>query len=178
MNPFLRTAIQTKKLTWTPFDFYGDYRFRPPSTQAGRRYLCCDIHGYMAVCIWGVSDWLIDVGDFNHDAILNSMKNDAVLAVLRKSARKLTDEQFDEWFEEAREVLYEGKESDSIYFDEVEWFMELPNPPMIDSIDANEQDIDAALFDQSSDLMAHIEASLKSYLMKPSLKQRESNDSP
>ena len=166
MNPLLTSATLRKQLFWTSFCWYADGS-KPDSFKSGNKYLCCDLHGNMAVCTWSVTDWVIYVDDFTTNSIRESLEKDAAYLLARSLCdHKFTRKDFEEVAYEVKENLYEGTEQSSVYFDEVEWYMELPNPPTQYVEDLPEgSDISAAVFDQSTDLMAHVEAAIKSYVV-------------
>lgn len=165
---------KTKRLYWQPFDFLTDEK--PHDVEYGRRYLCLDIHGNMAVCRWDVTDWCIDVGEFDlcairkqmHSEVAAVMCSEYIKAVLPKQAfEAITDnEEFYEFAEEVSAKLYELSSDAPVYFDDVEWYMELPRAPAmhLDSLDG--KDIAAEMFDQKMDFIALVESALDAHLRK------------
>lgn len=164
----------TKRPYWKPFEFGSNQK--PANVEYGRRYLCLDIHGNMAVCRWDISDWCIYVEDFNMREIYKQMHIEAaavlceeyIKTALPKTAAKkaIETEDFDALAENVAEKLYEMDTHQPVYFDDVEWYMELPSPPHFQIESADGKDVAAEMFDQKMDLLNLVEQAIDAHLRK------------
>lgn len=169
----------TKVLTWRRFDFINN---TPPLTSDGKKYLCLDIHGVMQVCTWDgiVQEWTFPAGEMVSDPIIDVALECISGAVIDLLHRHLPKSKWNSiCIEDIASLSLEHKSTAGLqYFDYVEWYMELPDAPVIDSFDVdNADDIQAAIFDKHLSLMEHLEKAVVEFTQRSAAKS-EVNDAP
>ena len=172
---------QNKKIAWKRFDFFGGSK--PPSTSDGKKYVCINLLGDMQVCVWdGVTgEWIYCEGskvtDEHIKAVAESV-SDAALDVILKHAPGLKND-YQDISENIYEMALEHKHGSVSYFDFVEWYIELPDAPIVDEITVEEGDeIQAAVFEQEWMLLDHLEKAVKEYVSAKSKIVKVSSNAP
>ena len=176
---------QPKRLGWIAFDYPDN---TPPATSDGKKYLCVGFDGRMQVCVWDgrCNEWIYYANDMVSPGIRKAACESAALAAfdlfnqrLPKNKQLSVDD-----LDALVNICFEKSEQERTsvdYFDCVEWYMELPQAPNNVPIYAKDgEDVQAEIFEQELDLMAHIEEAIKSYSRAKAkiVRQEETNNAP
>lgn len=177
MNYSKYITSSSKKIAWRKYDFLNK---TPPKTSDGKKYLCLDLHGNMQVCTWdGIcNEWVYCNGDLLSDEMLEAASDavsDAVCKVLEKHLPKNKQHILGSIADEIFELSLDQKGHCGLtYFDYVEWYLELPDPPAIDWFDLEDgEDVQAGLVDKEFLLMEHLERAVKDFVSQSARKIKD-----
>ena len=174
---------QPRKLCWVKFD---DASSNPPKTSDGKKYLCVNFFGEMQVCLWdGITgEWIYDPYDFIPNSFKDDIQSTALMLAVDMCNKRLPKSKqiTPSEIQELDEVLLEKCHASPryiLYFDNVEWYMELPsNPAHVDIKAIDGDSIQADIFEQELDLMAHIENAVREYSSKNARILKSLKDAP
>ena len=161
----MKVFNQPKRLHWVKYN-----KFCPPKTSDGKKYICLSFFGDMQVCVWdGIcKEWIYTSKQIVQEDLRSEVEWDAVRAAVSLINKRLPAKyQINE--KDIKDIHYEMIEEeyytgDVYYFDNVEWYMEIPSEPVETAIEAKAgESVQADIYEQELDLMCYIEQAIREY---------------